>query len=213
MEDWLASCTTVWLCLSDHSKHDHDKESKSISFVRCWWTYPRSLSDRSWLLVRRLGSPLPSAATASSSSKGGMMNRSRRLFLDFRLVPTFDAFTGPELFNALIAEDEFVDDIGWGKSVGNSRLKNVCLRFISNDLTYWKCLPMIQKLWRHILNVFNQLLYFRRRSNKVDLKLYRFLLRTKKAIWTRKVLILMTLSQLYMRSGILVCCQSCFHFT
>lgn len=79
-------------------------------------TYPRSLSDLSWVLVSRRGSPLPSAATASSSSNGGMMNKSRRLFFDFRLVPTFDAFTEP-VVNAFIVDDDVVDEIGWGKSV------------------------------------------------------------------------------------------------
>lgn len=74
-------------------------------------THPRSLSDLNWLFVRRLGSPLPSAATASSSSNGGMMNKSRKLFLDFRLVPTFDAFTGT-VVKAFIVDDDVVDEIG-----------------------------------------------------------------------------------------------------
>lgn len=74
-------------------------------------TYPRSRSDRSWLLVSLRGSPLPSAATASSSSNGGMMNKSRRLFLDFRLVPTFEAFTGP-VVSALMVDEDVVDEIG-----------------------------------------------------------------------------------------------------
>lgn len=44
------------------------------------------------------------------------MKRSRRLFLDLRLVPTFEAFTGP-VVNALIVDAD-VDEIGCGKSVG-----------------------------------------------------------------------------------------------
>lgn len=63
------------------------------------------------MFARRRGSPLPSAATASSSSNGGMMNKSRKLFLDFLFVPTFDAFTGP-VVNALIVDDDVVDEIG-----------------------------------------------------------------------------------------------------
>jgi hypothetical protein len=66
--------------------------------------------------VSRLGSPLQSAATASSSSNGGMMNKSRKLFFDFRFVPTFEAFTGP-VVNALIVDEDVVDEIGWGRSL------------------------------------------------------------------------------------------------
>lgn len=50
-------------------------------------TYPRSRSERSCVLLSSRGSPVPSAATASSSSNGGAMKRSRRLIgRDFRLV-------------------------------------------------------------------------------------------------------------------------------
>lgn len=45
-----------------------------------------------------------------------MMNKSRRLFFDFRLVPTFDALMGPPVVNALIVDDDVVDEIGCGKS-------------------------------------------------------------------------------------------------
>lgn len=79
-------------------------------------THPRSLRDLSCVLVKRLGSPLPSAATASSSSNGGMINKSRKLFFDFLLVPTFEAFTEP-VVNAFIVDDDVVDEIGWGKSM------------------------------------------------------------------------------------------------
>jgi hypothetical protein len=89
--------------------------------VECGSTYPRSRSDLSCVLVRRRGSPLPSAATASSSSNGGMMNKSRKLFLDFRLVPTFEALTGP-VVSALMVDDELVDEMGWGRSVNKAQL-------------------------------------------------------------------------------------------
>lgn len=40
--------------------------------------YPRSRIARNCVLVNRRGSPVPSAATASSSSNAGAMNRSRK---------------------------------------------------------------------------------------------------------------------------------------
>lgn len=53
---------------------------EGISFNRFAWfaspTYPVSRRLFSCALVRRRGSPLPSEATASSSSKGGAINRS-----------------------------------------------------------------------------------------------------------------------------------------
>lgn len=63
------------------------------------------------MFVSRRGSPVPSAATASSSSNGGMINKSRRLFFDFLLVPTFEALTGA-VVNAFIVDDDVVDEIG-----------------------------------------------------------------------------------------------------
>lgn len=44
------------------------------------------------------------------------MNKSRKLFFDFRLVPTLDAFIGP-VDSAFIVDDEVVDEIDCGKSV------------------------------------------------------------------------------------------------
>lgn len=62
--------------------------------------------------MRRRGSPLPSAATASSSSNGGMMNKSRKLFLDFLFVPTFEALTGPVVITFIVADDTVDEEIG-----------------------------------------------------------------------------------------------------
>lgn len=76
------------------------------------------------MFVSLRGSPDPSAATASSSSNGGMMNKSRKLFFDFRLVPTFEAFMGPALLKALIAEADVVDEIGCGKSINTRNQSN-----------------------------------------------------------------------------------------
>lgn len=98
---------------SDHNKHDHEKvNSKRDCSTTCRDTHPRSRSDLSWLFVRRRGSPLPSAATASSSSNGGIINKSRKLFFDFLLVPTLEALIGPD-DNTLIVDDAVVvDEIG-----------------------------------------------------------------------------------------------------
>lgn len=41
--------------------------------------YPRSRNDFNCVLVNRRGSPMPSIATASNSSNGGAMNKSRKL--------------------------------------------------------------------------------------------------------------------------------------
>jgi hypothetical protein len=48
-----------------------------------------------------------------------MMNKSRKLFFDFLFVPTFEAFTGP-VASALMVDDEFVDDMGWGRSANKA---------------------------------------------------------------------------------------------
>jgi hypothetical protein len=75
------------------------------------------------VFVSRLGSPAPSAATASNSSNGGIINKSRRFIaFDFRLVPTFDAFIGP-LVCKLIVEDIAAVEIGCGKSNSDIRKK------------------------------------------------------------------------------------------
>lgn len=43
------------------------------------FSYPRSRNDFNCELVNRLGSPIPSIATASNSSNGGAINKSRKL--------------------------------------------------------------------------------------------------------------------------------------
>lgn len=79
-------------------------------------TYPRSFKDFSWLFVSLLGSPLLSAATASNSSKGGIINKSLKFMpLDFLFVPTFDAFA----WTVVVPFDDVLIvavEIGWGKS-------------------------------------------------------------------------------------------------
>jgi hypothetical protein len=70
------------------------------------------------VLVNRRGSPLPSAATWSSSSNGGMMNKSRKFMaFDLRLVPTFEAFD-PVVVEVLSAAKEIavVLETACGKS-------------------------------------------------------------------------------------------------
>jgi len=65
-------------------------------------TNPRSLNDLSCVFVKRLGSPVPSAATASNSSNGGATNKSRK-------------FNGRD-FRVPVPEPP--DDKGFGKTRG-----------------------------------------------------------------------------------------------
>lgn len=48
------------------------------------YTNPRSRNDFNWVLVRRRGSPDPSIATASNSSNGGDINKSRKFIGRYR---------------------------------------------------------------------------------------------------------------------------------
>lgn len=91
---------------------DHEKVNFKRDVASRVDTYPRSRRDLSWLFVRRRGSPLPSAATASSSSNGGMINKSRKLFFDFLLVPTLEALIGPDDNTLIVDEVVVVDEIG-----------------------------------------------------------------------------------------------------
>lgn len=94
-----------------------------------WKTYPLSRKDFNWLLVNLRGSPALSAATASNSSKGGRIKRSRKFIArDLRFVPVVFAVgaeTTPvaELVSKFIPDCEvtevcvvWVDEIGCGKS-------------------------------------------------------------------------------------------------
>lgn len=118
------------------------------------------------------------------------MKRSRRLFFDFRFVPTFDAFTGP-VVNAFKVDDDVVDEIGCGKSVKrNEKRQQTSWRPMDivmatgGELTDWKGFPVIQKLRRHILDVLDELLDLRRCAHEVDLELDRLLLRPEQAVGT-----------------------------
>lgn len=74
----LIQCSTIL------SIFGNDKKIENAIF-----TYPRSRSDFNCVLVNRLGSPLPSIATASNSSNGGATNKSRKFIgrYLFRFVP------------------------------------------------------------------------------------------------------------------------------
>lgn len=73
--------------------------------------HPDSRNDFSCELVRRRGSPLPSDATASNSSKGGAINRSRKLIgrVLLRLLTLFVAL--------LTVSTSVVADSGCGSTV------------------------------------------------------------------------------------------------
>lgn len=85
-------------------------------FVWCGWqtivniAYPRSRIDLSCVLVRRLGSPEPSIATASNSLKGGATKRSRKL------IDRYLRLTG-----SLV--DDPLSDTGVGRALGKTKIK------------------------------------------------------------------------------------------
>lgn len=63
---------------------------KEVKEINCFFlffleiTNPFSLNDFNCVFVNRLGSPVPSIATTSSSSNGGAINKSRRFIGRYR---------------------------------------------------------------------------------------------------------------------------------
>lgn len=77
-------------------------------------TYPLSRNERNCELVKRRGSPVPSAATASNSSNGGVIKRSRKLI---GRVLRFIIFSEDAVVVDEVVVGIAVDASGVGKSV------------------------------------------------------------------------------------------------
>lgn len=163
-------------------------------------TYPLSRNERSWVLFSSRGSPVPSAATASSSSNGGAMKRSRRLIgRDFRLVlvvllllatPILPTVPPPPPPPPLPTPPPGLVERGVGKSAKKKTASPInqfgSPVWFDRLLTDRESFPVVQKLLCNGLDMLDQLFYFWRCPNKVDLEIHRLFLGRQQCIWTNK---------------------------